>query len=112
MAPDPPTPEKRDTGSLQKVLEVWVDSDSKVRLLVFFRQNPGVIETLEGLAQRLAIPVEQLTQEVRAHVEIGLLHSRDMAGGKTVYFFDRERWQELSDLLTAAIEKRGSGAAT
>ncbi len=95
---------------MKKVLEVWVDSDSKVRLLVFFRQNPGVIETLEGLAQRLSIPVEKLSKEVRAHLEIGLVRARDMASGKTVYYVDRERWHELENLMTTALEARRAGA--
>lgn len=110
MADDPTTREFKDIGSMQKVIEVWVDSDSKVRLLVFFRQNPGIIETLEGLAQRLSLPIEKLSQEVRAHIEIGLLHSRDMAGGKTVYYFDRERWQELESLIVSALKKRRAEA--
>lgn len=90
-----------------KALELWVDSESKVRLLAFYRRNPGVIETLEGLAQRLAYPATALEKELRDHVEVGVIRERTV-GAKRLYLFDRSRCAELERLIEGAV---GNGRA-
>jgi hypothetical protein len=95
---------------MHKLLELWTDTEFKVRALVFYRRNPGVVETLEGLARRLATPPDSLEPEIRDHVELGILKERHV-GEKTVYVFDRSRWRELEGWIEAAVHGRTEGDA-
>lgn len=94
---------------VRKALELWVDSESKVRLLAFYRRNPGVIETIEGLAQRLAYPAGLLERELRDHVELGLVKER-VVGAKRLYLFDRSRFAELESLVEGVVGGLARGA--
>lgn len=89
----------------EKAMKLWVASPSKVRLAVFFRHNPGLVETLEGLATRLAIPAADLDPELRDHIQLGILRERTM-GTTTVYAFDRARAGEIERMIQAAVASR------
>lgn len=95
----------KSADSMKKVLEVWMDSETKVRLLVFFRQNPGLVETIEGLARRLGTPVDRLSADVRQQVELGLLREKNVAG-HTIYLVDRDRWKEFDRLVEESVALR------
>lgn len=96
---------------MRKALELWVDSESKVRLLAFYRKNPGVIETLDGLAQRLAYPAVKLERELADHVEVGVIRER-VVGAKRLYLFDRSRCAELERLIEGAVQRGDRGAGS
>ena len=90
---------------LRKLFEVWVDSELKAQIVVFFNENPGVVETLEGLARRLGTNVEALRTNIADHIELGLLKERQV-GGKTVLMFDRNRRQEISDEIARLTREK------
>lgn len=103
--PTGPTVGPDGMPDLQKLFEVWVDSELKAQIIVFYNLNPGVIETMEGLARRLGLNPEALRVAVDDHVRLGLLTER-VVGGKTVLVFNRDRRQALQELLTKAIQNR------
>ncbi|MHB8633458.1 MAG: hypothetical protein ACYDBQ_05740 [Thermoplasmatota archaeon] len=91
-----------------KIMEMWMASDLKVQVLVFFHDNPGVIETVEGLARRLGVPLEDLEKEIQGQVALGLLQERQ-ADRMKVLVFDRKREAELQKAIAdevRAIAKR------
>ncbi|MBI4392748.1 MAG: hypothetical protein HY556_02985 [Euryarchaeota archaeon] len=96
------TSEDEETEAL---LAAWADSDTKIQVLVFFHRNPGIIETLEGLALRLGIPQETLRKEIAEHVRLGIVRLRD-AGGRKVLVYDRHRNDEVERLI-ARRARRG-----
>jgi hypothetical protein len=77
-----------------KIMELWVATDLKVQVLVFYHDNPGVIETMEGLALRLGTNVEALRREIAGHVALGLIQEKK-AGTHTLLIFDRKREDEV-----------------
>src|ERR1051326_3480916 len=76
-----------DAMELHKLFEIWVDSELKAQVVVFYNNNPGVIETIEGLARRLGMGPEALRLAVADHIRLGLLQERKM-GDKTVLVFN------------------------
>lgn len=90
---------------MERAMELWVSSAPKVTLARFFRQNPGVVDTLEGLSRRLAIPADQLAPEIADHVSLGVLRERSL-GTTTVYMLNRRRLREIED----SIIRRARGA--
>ncbi len=90
---------------LTQMFQSWVGSDLKARVLVFFNRNPGVIETLEGLARRIGATEESLRPEVEAHVALGLITERRL-GGKTIYRYNRQRRIEMERRVVDELRQR------
>lgn len=88
-----------DTLDMQDALTLWMASEDKVAIAVFFRDNPGIIDTLENLAERLAIPRERLRRELGDHVRLGVIRERKL-GSETVYVLDRRRRAQIEDYVT------------
>lgn len=91
--------------AFEKAMELWVASPSKVRLAVFFRHNPGLVDTLEGLAARLAMAPQDLAPEIRDHLQLGILRERKL-GDTKVYAFDRGKADEIMRMIEDAIAGR------
>lgn len=102
------TDEKAGPDELRKLFEVWVDSELKARIILFYNNNPGVVETMEGLAQRLGTTVDALRKDIAAHVELGLLRERTV-GGKTILLYDRKRRNDIESFVTKELQRRQRG---
>lgn len=112
--PRPPTPAPAapsapgappEEADLRKLFEVWVDSDLKAQLVVFYNNNPGVVETPEGLARRLGTSLEAIRGTLDDHIRLGLLRERRL-GEKTVLMFDRERRAAMQSMIVDSIRRR------
>lgn len=87
-------------------MDLWIDSGVKVTIASFFRQNPGVIDTLSGFSRRLSIPEDVLRVELADHVRLGVIRERG-SGDKAIYMLDRARRREIED----SIVRRAQGVA-
>ncbi len=94
---------------MHKLFEVWMDSEEKALITVFFSRNPGVVETLDGLARRLGTSPDALREHVQAHIELGLLSEREV-GGKTLLVFDAKKRRDFEQFIQEEIKKRMSNA--
>ena len=90
-------------------IEALASSAENMRVIAFFRRNPGVIETLEGLATRLSTPAPELRKSLDTDIQIGLLRKREI-GDRTIYICDRREWKRLDRLVSSAIESKTSPA--
>ncbi len=94
-----------------KIMELWVASDLKVQVLVFFHDNPGVIETMEGLAKRLGTSVEGLRKEIAGHIALGLIKEQK-ANGYTLLVFDRRREGDVQKAIAEHLRKLSAQGKT
>jgi hypothetical protein len=94
---------------LRKLFEVWAGTDLKAQIIVFFHNNPGVIETVEGLSRRLGIQPAALREALSDPVHLGLLEERRM-GDKVVLIYNPQS-AHLQDLGMQALRKRMEGAS-
>lgn len=90
---------------LHETFSRWMNSEVKVQLLAFFHANPGVVETIEGLAVRLGISPEILREEVADQIEMGLLKERQM-GDHRVLIYDRTREAEVQGEVARRLRDR------
>lgn len=95
---------------LTKLFEVWLDDARKVLVTVFFRNNPGVVDTVGGLARRLGMSRNDLERTIADHIELGLLRKRKM-GRHEIIEFDARRREQLEDVITAELQARMGEAA-
>lgn len=89
---------------LMREMEMWLSSGPKITLARFFRQNPGVIDTLGGLSRRLAIPSDVLRAELADHVRLGVIRERG-AGDQTVYMLDQARRREIEETIVRRAQE-------
>jgi predicted transcriptional regulator len=101
-----PPPEGMD---LRKLFEVWVDSELKAQVIVFYQHNPGLIETVDGLARRLGTTPEELRSTIAAHVQLGFLRERKV-GDQVVLVYDREQHRRIEDFIAEELRKRAGEA--
>lgn len=94
-----------DEEPLERLFETWLSSAEKVRLAAFYHRNPGVVETVEGLALRLGLEPEELRRDLADHVRLGLLRERRL-GDKTLLVFDPRRRDEVGQLIERALAGR------
>ncbi len=90
---------------LHKVFEVWMDDETKLLITVFFQQNPGVIETIEGLARRLGTTADAIREAVSDHIELGILREKEI-GDKVVLVYDKGGRESIEDFISKAIKRR------
>jgi hypothetical protein len=69
---------------------------SEVRgdLLVLFHRNPGLIDTVDGVARRIGRTTVAILSEVRELLELGVLKQKRI-GNSEVVFLDRARDRAL-----------------
>ncbi|MDX1611225.1 MAG: hypothetical protein R3185_02565 [Candidatus Thermoplasmatota archaeon] len=90
---------------LRRLFDAWVASDAKVRLLAFFHRNPGIMETLEGLARRMGTTPKSIEDAVADEVAVGIL-KQVRIGGQTVIVYDADQERKLQARVAARITKR------
>lgn len=99
---------KPEPSSLSKLFELWVDSTLKVQVVVFFHNNPGIIETVEGLAKRLGTSVDELRREIAGHLSLGILQERKM-DGLTLLVYDRRKEGDVQRFVEEELRRRSTG---
>ena len=95
--------------ALRRIMELWIDTESKVRVLVFFRENPGIIETAEGLARRLGSTRALVDSQLRDYAELGVLRTVHV-DDRVVYVFDKARTRDLEEMVHETARAAGRSA--
>jgi hypothetical protein len=97
-----------EPADLEGIFKVWIDSDLKVQILVFFHQNPGMIETPEGLAKRMGLNLDRLRDEIADHIRLGIITERRV-GGRTILVYNPSRDRDISREIENAINAKMKG---
>ncbi|MGB0653506.1 MAG: hypothetical protein ACPGQL_09930 [Thermoplasmatota archaeon] len=89
--------------------ERLLGDETRTLLAWFYQRNPGVVETAEGLAQRLGLRPERLDGALADHVELGLLARRSI-GGHDVLLYDARRRKELDQAVADSLSTAGGAS--
>lgn len=71
-------------------------------VLVMFRRNPGLIDTVEGIAMRVGAKSQLITKEI-AELEGRRILQKKMIGKSEVYFLNRERDAQVQKEVASYI---------
>ena len=80
--------------ALQKLLA----SQARGDLLVLFHRNPGLIDTMDGVARRIGRTGFSIEEDVRGLVHLGVLKMKKF-GSSEVIFLDRAGDRELLEAV-------------
>jgi hypothetical protein len=95
---------------LKQLFDLWMDSPLKVQIVSFYHRNPGMIETVEGLAQRIGSDPEMVRKTVQDHVKLGFLRERNL-GTMKVIVYDPSGEKKLQDYVAQQVKTRGRTVA-
>jgi hypothetical protein len=77
-----------------EILSTLLGSEVRGDLLVLFHRNPGLIDTVDGVARRIGRTTVTVITEVRELLELGVLKQKRI-GNSEVVFLDRAKDREL-----------------
>ncbi len=93
MTPDP---------AGKDLIEILLSSESKGELLMLFHKNPGLVDTVEGVARRIGKGEDEIEADIKDFSEIGLLKVMNV-GKLTLLSFDRQKDAEIQSSMTQFI---------
>jgi len=76
------------------VLSTLLASEVRGDLLVLFHRNPGLIDTVDGVARRVGRTTIAVISDVRELLQLGVLKQKRI-GNSEVVFLDRSKDREL-----------------
>jgi hypothetical protein len=77
-----------------EILSTLLGSEVRGDLLVLFHRNPGLIDTVDGVARRIGRTTIAVISEVRELLILGVLKQKRV-GASEVVFLDRAKDREL-----------------
>jgi hypothetical protein len=95
----------------QQQQEPWRDlisSGLKGDLVVLFRKNPGIIDTVEGIARRLGVTPDAIQSETTELLGLGFLKKKRFAD-EDVFFLDEKRDKEIQESATRFLALKIQG---
>lgn len=79
-----------------EILSTLLASEVRGDLLVLFHRNPGLIDTVDGVARRIGRTTVAVISDVRELLVLGILRQKRI-GTSEVVFLDRAKDRELLD---------------
>jgi hypothetical protein len=89
-------------------LSTLLGSEIRGDLLVLFHRNPGLIDTVDGVARRIGRTTVAVISEVRELLQLGVLKQRRI-GTSEVVFLDRAKDREVLESVANHLKTIGKG---
>jgi len=86
-----------------EILSTLLGSEVRGDLLVLFHRNPGLIDTVDGVARRIGRTTVAVISEVRELLELGVLRQKRI-GNSEVVFLDRAKDRELLESVASHLK--------
>ena len=93
-----------------EILSTLLGSEVRGDLLVLFHRNPGLIDTVDGVARRIGRATVAVISEVRELLELGVLKQKRI-GNSEVVFLDRVKDREILESVANHLKTLQVGEA-
>ncbi|MDG6939289.1 MAG: hypothetical protein JRN39_02690 [Nitrososphaerota archaeon] len=81
-----------------EILKKLLSSEVKGDLLVLFRKNPGLIDSMDGVARRIGLVPKSVEEDVRDLVGLGILATKQIGNSEAIYL-DRGKDKEIQETV-------------
>jgi len=90
------------------LLSKLLSSETKGELLILFRRNPGIMDTVEGVARRIGKRANAVEPDVKEFLDLGLL-KRKRIGNAEVIFLNTKMDKKIQEGIAKYLDGlRGS----
>ena len=93
-----------------EILSTLLASEVRGDLLILFHKNPGLIDTVDGIARRIGRTTITVISDLRELLLLGILKQRRI-GTSEVVFLDRARDREILELVANHLKTVQIGGA-
>ncbi len=80
----------------KEILDVLLANETRADLVTLFRKNPGLVDSLEGVARRIGRRQVAIQEDISELVKLGILRSRRL-GTSEVISIDRLKDKEIQN---------------
>ncbi len=80
----------------KEILDVLMANETRADLVSLFRKNPGLIDSLEGVARRIGRRQDAIQDDIAELVKLGILKSRRLGSGEVISI-DRMKDKEIQN---------------
>lgn len=81
-----------------EVLQRLLSSEIKADLLVLFHKNPGLVDTVDGVARRIGMVAKSVEGDAKDLVNLGVLATKRI-GNSQVVFLNHEKDKEVQEMV-------------
>ncbi len=92
----------------EQIIQQLLSSDTKADLITLFRKNPGLIDTLEGVARRIGRRSNAVELEVRDLINLGILRKKKIGSQEAIYR-DEQKDKEVQELVAGYLRNPAHG---
>ena len=82
-----------------------LSSDTKADLLMLFHNNPGLTDTIEGVARRIGRTASEIEPDVKDLVDLGVL-VKERFGKLDVVSFDTNKDNQIQEIISNQLKRR------
>jgi len=93
-----------------EILSTLLASEVRGDLLILFHKNPGLIDTVDGIARRIGRTTITVISDLRELLLLGILRQKRI-GTSEVVFLDRARDREILELVANHLKTVQIGGA-
>lgn len=90
---------------MDEIYSKLLSSDTKADLLVLFHNNPGLIDSIEGVARRIGRTASEIEADVKDLIDLGLL-AKERLGKLDVVSFDMTKDKQIQEIISNQIKRR------
>ena len=90
---------------MDEIYSKLLSSDTKADLLILFHNNPGLTDTIEGVARRIGRTASEIEADVKDLVDLGLL-AKERLGKLDVVSFDTNKDKQIQEIISNQIKRR------
>lgn len=94
--------------SAGQILVRLLASEIRGDLLVLFHRNPGLIDTIDGVARRIGRTAILIEPDLKDLVDLGVLKAKKL-GKSEVFLLDREKDREILESIATHVKNSGRG---
>jgi len=80
-----------------------LSSDVKADLLALFHKNPGLIDSIDGVARRIGRTANAIEKDVGELVDLGVLKRKRLSTSE-VFLLDRAKDKEIQGIIANQIK--------
>jgi len=90
--------------SLHELMEKLMGTEIRAELLRLFHMNPGILDTVEGIARRIGRMPKDVETEISTLVELGVLRT-ERFGKLDVMSLNTSKDKEIQNRIATLIEE-------
>jgi predicted transcriptional regulator len=91
---------------LDEIYSKLLSSDTKADLLALFHNNPGLVDSIEGVARRIGRTASEIEADVKDFIDLGLL-VKERFGKSDAVSFNTNMDKQIQEMISNQLKRGG-----